>query len=267
MSNEAPISTFHLFPDLPSEIRLKIWHFAAPPATVVTILHVPSYKQVPYPALLAVCRETRSEFLDSGETSNKKIPGLYSSRYTACRIGEMPGFFFRLDIDILSVPFLCRGPKPSCRVDFSIPPCFATICHPSRIENNSKVFDHELEGVEILKKLRYIALNFSYYFHTVQTHHVMYISRMLPKLEALVVCRDQTTANGRSFFSIRKAEDILTALRDRDKTFRPDITPTRETKDQHSQIHASWDAGIEATKIIYPDWCPPHVEVLCYPHT
>ncbi|CAG8957759.1 hypothetical protein HYFRA_00000097 [Hymenoscyphus fraxineus] len=69
-----PLTKFTLFPELPTEIQLRIWGFASPPAYYLvckdnhTWIPTPTLKRLyyysrPVPAVLQVCQQSREEFL------------------------------------------------------------------------------------------------------------------------------------------------------------------------------------------------------------
>ncbi|CAG8973695.1 hypothetical protein HYALB_00006966 [Hymenoscyphus albidus] len=73
-SSSLPLTKFTLFPELPTEIQLRIWGFASPPAYYLvckdnhTCIPTPTLKRLyyynrPVPAVLQVCQQSREEFL------------------------------------------------------------------------------------------------------------------------------------------------------------------------------------------------------------
>jgi hypothetical protein len=89
--------SFHLFPHLPSELRLKVWAYAQP-SRIVSIRYNPDTKQctssTPLPVLLYVNRETRYE-------TQRSHPLLFATATAASRIPFSPA------IDTLYFP-RCR---------------------------------------------------------------------------------------------------------------------------------------------------------------
>jgi len=101
---------FHLFKSLPRELRLKIWHFATPDPHIITIGQF--MDPPPMPILLRVSRESREELLDAAEnTEDRKASG----RYSGCRLKGAKMFFFRFDVDVLSITVPCELDLTPCR--------------------------------------------------------------------------------------------------------------------------------------------------------
>jgi hypothetical protein len=114
-SAKSPASTdpvFHLFPDLPTEIRLKIWKLVVPKAAVVQQAKGLGYKPLytimlprPTPVVLHVCHESRNEFLyrdDESANSGKNHP-LYRQAFPSTN-GLMVHFSFEVDTLYMAYP-------------------------------------------------------------------------------------------------------------------------------------------------------------------
>ena len=97
--------TFHLFPRLPIEIRLRIWKLAGPKPVIVKQAKALGYKPLytimhprPTPAVLHVCQESRKEFLyREDEAANEgKNHALYRQAFPSTN-GLMCHFSFEVD--------------------------------------------------------------------------------------------------------------------------------------------------------------------------
>ncbi|TVY73573.1 hypothetical protein LSUE1_G008682 [Lachnellula suecica] len=96
-------ATFHRFGDLPVEIRLLIWGYAAPgPATVIERPGQKTKSRYTYrrnpPAVLHACRESRFEFLDADESPaalarRRKEHPVYKLQFEVERMRCSPTFF------------------------------------------------------------------------------------------------------------------------------------------------------------------------------
>lgn len=99
-----PATSFTVFPDLPFEIRLKIWSFVTPAPRDVTIKYTTAFRKIeeqispastgwisstPVPVILQICRESRAEALKSYQLS-------FGTVYNEPRI------YFNFAIDSLS---------------------------------------------------------------------------------------------------------------------------------------------------------------------
>ncbi|KAK0376581.1 hypothetical protein CLIM01_06060 [Colletotrichum limetticola] len=107
--------TFHLFKDLPPEIRTKIWRLAAPKPAVVerisnsTTLAYELHR--PVPALLQVCQESRAEMLYDPENPR----GLRDEQFEMLHLSrghqaQGKGVYMNYRHDTL---FIYRGPAQS----------------------------------------------------------------------------------------------------------------------------------------------------------
>jgi hypothetical protein len=103
---------FHLFLDLPIEIRLKIWKLIVPKAAVVQQAKGLGYKPLytiihprPTPVVLHVCRESRNEFLyrdDESANAGKNHP-FYRQAFPSTN-GLMVHFSFEVDTLYMAYP-------------------------------------------------------------------------------------------------------------------------------------------------------------------
>jgi 2EXR family len=105
-------SKFTLFPNLPMELRLKIWGFAAPDPYVIVQRESSTSKynftfNRPVPAVLHACKESRLEFLDENDTRNqngttaaKRDHPVYKLYFLVERLRSSP-VFFSSEVDTL----------------------------------------------------------------------------------------------------------------------------------------------------------------------
>ncbi|OTB01630.1 hypothetical protein M426DRAFT_265732 [Hypoxylon sp. CI-4A] len=109
------MSTFHLFPLLPIELRISIWAFAVEPR-VVEVRVVPERKTkvqrlispTPVPAILQACQEARNLGLYKQEFSE-----LTDTVANAAAGAERRYVWLNLDIDMVSIG--------NCHLDYFVP--------------------------------------------------------------------------------------------------------------------------------------------------
>ncbi|EXF85357.1 hypothetical protein CFIO01_02571 [Colletotrichum fioriniae PJ7] len=127
-SEEVKPRTFHLFKDLPPEIRTKIWRLAAPKPAVVerisnsTTLAYGLHRSVP--ALLQVCQESRAEMLYDPENPR----GLRDEQFEMMHLSrghqaQDKGVYMNYRHDTL---LIYRGPAQSIMPSAL---CFANLRH------------------------------------------------------------------------------------------------------------------------------------------
>ncbi|KAK7438139.1 hypothetical protein CaCOL14_011897 [Colletotrichum acutatum] len=128
LTEEVKPRTFHLFKDLPPEIRTKIWRLAAPKPTVVerisnsTTLAYGLHR--PVPALLQVCQESRAELLYDPQDPH----GLRDEQFEMMHLSrghqaQGKGVYMNYRHDTL---FIYRGPAQSIMPSAL---CFANLRH------------------------------------------------------------------------------------------------------------------------------------------
>ncbi|CAG8957760.1 hypothetical protein HYFRA_00000098 [Hymenoscyphus fraxineus] len=123
------LTEFHLFPNLPPELRIRIWSFCTPPAAVIAVSNDNRWaeytrRRIPVPAVLHACKDSRQEFLHR-EGVTKEHP-----TYTLHSCGG-PMFYVSIEQDILFYPFLAN---------------LTRVPHLLKAQNVlSHVFNHEID--------------------------------------------------------------------------------------------------------------------------
>ncbi|KAL2877210.1 hypothetical protein SGCOL_007606 [Colletotrichum sp. CLE4] len=153
LSEEIKPPTFHLFKDLPTEIRLKVWRLAAPKPAVAERMPnnlTMSYGlQRPVPALLQVCQESRTEMLYDPENPRGLRDDQYEMMYLSPgHRAQGKGVYMNYRDDTL---FMYRGPSQSIMPSAH---CFANLRHLA-MEWGLRpcwVQSHCNEGVRLLRQ-------------------------------------------------------------------------------------------------------------------
>lgn len=86
---QRPLKEFHLFPNLPIELRLKIWALSAAEPCIVTQNEKRPEFCRSIPPVLHACRESRNEFLAEAKLTNSKCS---HPTYTLIRV-KYPVYF------------------------------------------------------------------------------------------------------------------------------------------------------------------------------
>ncbi|KAL2062418.1 hypothetical protein VTL71DRAFT_6684 [Oculimacula yallundae] len=147
------MDSFTLFPSLPSELRIKIWQQTFPAPRIVPVrfnrLTSQYVSNAPPPALLHVCSQSRSIFLETYTNL------LLSPRYTST-------VFVNFAHDTVFFDSLDCSPDGDLAIDLASSPCRDRIRHlaiDAQLWEVLRVFKYEaLSEVRLLSGLRTVAL-------------------------------------------------------------------------------------------------------------
>lgn len=113
-TEQEKMTTFHLFPQLPPEIRIKIWRYCDSTTNHLSSFK-PQIKRRRFSAILHSCHETRTEFLASSKKHNtdKQDMATANRKYRFCKpFKNQRGLFVDFESDTIAIELLPSGELP-----------------------------------------------------------------------------------------------------------------------------------------------------------